>query len=206
LIANSAVVVSQWNTVANAPCTRWSYWRDRAAKALAIATGVITAFVTSYTARADTPNFPDFSAYTRANVDEYTVPVPNPGREPLGTVYFVANDGSITCDFVSAAGQCNFPATPAGPNGPNWIATDLGLKHTNGSIAPGNKIYGRRIKTLPPLHSITVNGVICGVNDAGTTACKDPQGRGFVLSPDDSGLLPYQCLGAKCAPAHLPSP
>ncbi|QCR71458.1 hypothetical protein FCV17_06315 [Mycobacterium avium subsp. hominissuis] len=32
---------------------------------------------------------------------------------------------------------------------------------------------------------------ICGVDNSGTTACKDPQGRGFVLSPHGSGWLPH---------------
>ncbi|MBZ4620668.1 hypothetical protein GBO18_12020, partial [Mycobacterium avium subsp. hominissuis] len=35
------------------------------------------------------------------------------------------------------------------------------------------------------------DGVVCGVDDSGTTACKDPQGRGFVLSPHGSGWLPH---------------
>jgi hypothetical protein len=29
------------------------------------------------------------------------------------------------------------------------------------------------------------------VDNAGTTACKDPQGRGFVLSPRGSAWLPH---------------
>lgn len=33
------------------------------------------------------------------------------------------------------------------------------------------------MKTLSPLHSITVGSAVCGVDDAGTTACKDSQGR-----------------------------
>ncbi|CAG6866798.1 hypothetical protein [Mycobacterium avium] len=41
------------------------------------------------------------------------------------------------------------------------------------------------------MHSITVDGVICGVDNSGTTACKDPQDRGFILSPHGSKWLPH---------------
>ncbi|MDR3663178.1 MAG: hypothetical protein P4L86_22810 [Mycobacterium sp.] len=47
------------------------------------------------------------------------------------------------------------------------------------------------LKTLPPFHALTVNGVICGVEDARTTACKDAQCRGFVLSPKGAIWLPH---------------
>jgi len=45
-------------------------------------------------------------------------------------------------------------------------------------------------KQLPAFHTIIVNGVTCGVDDKKMTACKDPQGRGFILSPAWSGWLP----------------
>ncbi|RIS84933.1 hypothetical protein D2E54_06285, partial [Mycobacteroides abscessus] len=51
-------------------------------------------------------------------------------------------------------------------------------------------VLGQQIKALPPFHSITVSDVTCGVDDKGTTACKDPQGRAFVLSPSWSGWIP----------------
>jgi len=43
---------------------------------------------------------------------------------------------------------------------------------------------------LSPFHTLTVFGVTCGVDDKKMTACKDPQGRGFVLSPSWSGWIP----------------
>ena len=166
-----------------------------AARTLAIATAVVGAFMASYPARADTPNFPDLSGYTPVDVRDYTIAVPNLGREPLATVYFLAiaitrddHNNAIaivmTCDFVSAAAQCTgFPDNPpVGPNPVNWIATDTGPKRANGAIASGNKLHGHSIKTLPALHSIAVDGVICGVDNDGITACKDSQARGFVLS------------------------
>ncbi|MBS9535178.1 hypothetical protein KIH27_16445 [Mycobacterium sp. M1] len=62
---------------------------------------------------------------------------------------------------------------------------------SGGSLGTSDTIHDQPIKTLPPFHSIALGGVICGVDDAGTTACKDPQGRGFVLSPKGSGWLPH---------------
>lgn len=70
----------------------------------------------------------------------------------------------------------------------NEIGTNSGLRQTNSpyTMDPNNPF-----KTLPPFHSITVNGVVCGVDDSRTTACKDPNGQGFVLSPNGSGWLPH---------------
>lgn len=166
------------------------------AKTLAVAVGIIGAAVTSAcAARADAPAFPDISGYTPVTVQDYTIGLPNTGRAPLDTVYFLTPDG-ITCDFFSGEAQCtgnNFPAIPpaAEAGSVNSIGTASGLGQTNDPIAANNQAYGRPLHTLPPMHSITVNGVVCGVDNAGTTACKDPQGRGFVLSSHGSGWLPH---------------
>jgi len=145
--------------------------------------------------------FPDMGAYTPANPTDYTIALPNPGREPVDEVYFLTPDG-ITCKFSTpAAAGCtgnNFPGIPPAPSDPaagkpgaDSIMTDDGLGTTNAIYSVNNTVQGHPIKTLPPLHSITVDGVICGVDDAGTTACKDPQGRAFVLSPHGSGWLAH---------------
>ncbi|RAV09475.1 hypothetical protein DQP57_15185 [Mycobacterium colombiense] len=68
----------------------------------------------------------------------------------------------------------------------NWIGTASRLQQIAPSGPPPNGV-----KTLPPSHSITVDGVICGVDNSGMTACKDPQGHGFVLSPHGSSWLPH---------------
>lgn len=164
-------------------------------KTLAVAAGIVSAVVTSCNARADTPAFPDIRGYSPVNVADYTIGLPNTGRAPLNTVYFLTPDG-ITCDFFSGEAQCtgnNFPAIPpaAGTGTVNAIGTTSGLAQSGDPIAANNQVYGHPLKTLPPLHSITVDGVICGVDNSGTTACKDPQGRGFVLSPHGSGWLPH---------------
>ncbi|ETB21372.1 hypothetical protein [Mycobacterium avium] len=170
------------------------------AKTLAGVAGLVGASLLSpCTADADPPNFPDLSGYTPANVKDYEISVPNPGRSPDATVYFLTPDG-IVCKFTLDQASCignNLPEIPpaasnpeAGMNGVNWIGTASGLNQTSGG-EPSRVINGQTIKTLPPSHSLTVNGFICGVDNSGTTACKDPQGRGFVLSPHGSGWLPH---------------
>jgi hypothetical protein len=157
------------------------------------------ALIGSCAAHADPLTFPDLSAYAPANVKDYEILVPNPGRQPDPTVYFLTPD-NIICKFTLDQASCsgnNLPSIPpaasnpeAGINGINWIGTTSGLNQTSGG-APSRVVNGQAIKSLPPSHSLTVNGFICGVDNSGTTACKDPQGRGFVLSPHGSGWLPH---------------
>jgi hypothetical protein len=167
----------------------------RIASLPAVAAGIISAIVTSCTAYADPLTFPDISGYPPVNVADYTIGLPNTGRTPLDTVYFLTPDG-ITCDFFSGEAQCtgnNFPALPpaGAPSNVNSVGTTSGLGQTNDPVARDGQVYGHPLTTLPPLHSITVNGVVCGVDNTGTTACKDSQGRGFVLSSHGSGWLPH---------------
>lgn len=158
-----------------------------------ITTAVVagTSVITACAVHADPPKFPDISGYAPVNVQDYTIALPNTGRAPLNVVYFMTPDG-ITCAFgnppsVGCTGD-NFPSVPhAGGGSANAISTGTGLGDTNAPIAA----QGQPIKTLPPNHSITVDGVSCGVNGSGMTACKDPQGRGFILSPQWSGWLPH---------------
>ncbi|MGJ6125535.1 hypothetical protein QN239_23465 [Mycolicibacterium sp. Y3] len=168
------------------------------AKALAVAAvtsgvAVLSAGISS----ANPPAFPDLSGYTPVDIADYRIDTTTPGHSSSGT-YFATPDGVI-CNFSSLQPQCrgnNFPAVPPAASDParglnraNWIGTVTGLKQTNEGT-PTNTFNGQAIKTLPPLHSITVGGAVCGVDDHGTTACKDSQGRGFILSPEWSGWLP----------------
>lgn len=158
-----------------------------------------TALLSACSAHADSPKFPDLSGYSAVNITDYDISIPNPGRPPDQTVYFLTPDG-IICDFTSDEALCrgnNLPGIKPAPSNPdagitgvNWIGTTTGQKQTNEG-EQSRVIQGQPIKTLPPFHSITVNGIICGVDNSGTTACKDPQGRGFVLSPHGSGWLPH---------------
>ncbi|WP_205878779.1 hypothetical protein [Mycobacterium camsae] len=144
--------------------------------------------------QADLPLFPDLSKYTAANPQDYEIPFATPGHPPVPMFYFRTPDG-ISCKFTSApaAAGCtgnNFPGIPPAAvdpsEGVNSIRTDVGLRRTSTPIAAAN---GPAFKTLPPFHTLTLEGVICGVDDAQTTACKDPHGRAFVLSPRGAGWL-----------------
>lgn len=74
----------------------------------------------------------------------------------------------------------------------NTISTDRGPSKTADRSCYDTATSGGSPtnKVLQPFHTLTVYGVTCGVDDKGTTASKDPQGRGFVLSPSWSGWLP----------------
>lgn len=144
--------------------------------------------------------FPDMSGYTAANPDDYAQALDNPGRpEKLIKYAFDTPDG-VRCSFGKPAsascGGNNLPAvSPAtcdsvqGIYRYNVMSTSRGLQQwPRGSSncsedSPPHKV-------LPPFHTLTVNGVVCGVDDKGMTACKDPQGQGFVLSPSWSGWIP----------------
>jgi|KBSSwiStaDraftv2_1062776.scaffolds.fasta_scaffold11275_4 hypothetical protein len=164
--------------------------------AAAITAGVAAFCATP--AHADPPRFPDLGGYMPVSAADYTIDTTSPGI-PSNSVVFLTPDG-IVCNFVIDQAQCtgnNFPAVPPvatdpakGLNGANWIGTSTGLKKTGNPTITGNTYRGEPIKTLPAFHSIAFNGMICGVDDARVTACKDSQGRGFILSPAWSGWLP----------------
>lgn len=152
-----------------------------------------TSFFTATFAHADAAMFPQIDNYATVDVADYSLNASTPGIT-IAQVFFKTPDG-IDCDFVTGQAQCtgnNFPgippATPTSKGTPriNWIGTTTGLQQTVPSTAPPTGV-----RPLPPQHSITVNGIICGVDNSGTTACKDPQGRGFVLSPQGSAWLPH---------------
>lgn len=136
----------------------------------------------------DTMRFPDLANYTPVDVAGFQVDASTPGHRATQVV-FLTPDG-ITCAFsVPAAAGCtgnNFPGVPPAAAGVNSIATNSALDTTNAPIA-----RTPALKTLPPLHTLTVNGVTCGVDDKRTTACKDSQGRGFVMSTKGTTWLPH---------------
>jgi hypothetical protein len=166
------------------------------ARHIAIATGAVCLLVVGCQteSHAGPPAFPDLGGYTPVNASDYTIALPNPGRAPVGQVFFLTPDG-IACGFSNpASAGCtgdNIPGVaPADKNPYTYVGTEGGIQPATSTPYENGTIQEHPLKTLPPLHSITVNGVICGADNAGTTACKDPQGRGFVLSPHGSGWLP----------------
>lgn len=153
-----------------------------------VAAGLLTVACCRPESRADATPFPDLDRYTPVAASDFEVDASSPGH-PARQVVFLTPDG-ITCAFSTppSAGCTgnNFPAVPAASRGVNSVSTDAGLDTTNAPIAGAASV-----KTLPAFHSITVDGVVCGVDDARTTACKDARGRGFVLSPKGSSWVPH---------------
>ena len=137
---------------------------------------------------ADATPFPDLSRYAPVSAADFEIDASSPGH-PARQVVFLTPDG-ITCAFTTppSAGCTgnNFPGLPPAAQGVNSIATDAALDTTNAPIS-----HASGLRTLPAGHSITVDGVTCGVDDARTTACKDSRGRGFVLSPKGSSWFPH---------------
>lgn len=144
--------------------------------------------------------FPDISSYAPVNPDDYIEQLDNPGRPNKLIKYsFSAPDG-IQCGFVqppgASCGGNNLPSIAPAICDPtqgiyryNLISTSQGVQQWprgGTDCSEGSPPH----KLLPPFHTLTVYGVTCGVDDKGTTACKDPQGRGFVLSPSWSGWIP----------------
>lgn len=145
---------------------------------------------------AEAARFPNMDNYAAANPDDYKTQYETPGRPGAKmTRYDFTTPDGIGCGFeqrpsASCAGN-NLPSIapvcdpPKRSYGGNEISTNTGLREV-GIPCDGNASG----KTLPPFHTLTVYGVTCGVDDKGTTACKDPQGRAFVLSPSWSGWIP----------------
>jgi hypothetical protein len=162
---------------------------------LALTTGVVAiALLSACTAHAkpEPGKFPDISGYTPVNVDDYRIDTTSPGFSS-NQVVFLTPDG-IPCTIASKGAGCtgdNLPGIqPADKNPYTYVDTASGIERTRSTPYVDNTLRDQKIKTLAPFHSITVDGVTCGVDDEKTTACKDPQGRGFVLSPTWSGWLP----------------
>jgi hypothetical protein len=144
--------------------------------------------------------FPDMSDYTPVRPDDYIEQLDNPGRpNKLVTYSFNTPDG-VECSFGQPAsascGGNDLPSIPPAVCDPkqgiyryNLISTSRGVQQWSrgGSNCSENPATH---KVLPPFHKLTMYGVTCGVDDKGTTACVDPQRRGFVLSPSWSGWLP----------------
>jgi hypothetical protein len=170
------------------------------AKTLTAAAGVLSTIVVGgCSAHADSPSFPDIASYPPVNAGDYVIIIDTPGISHTET-YFLTPDGIVCTVRPGSGAACagnNLPGippaspTPGGTPRVNLIGTDGPVQPSSGVLGTSDTVRGHPIKALPPMHSITANGVICGVDGSGTTACKDPQGRGFVLSPNGSGWLSH---------------
>jgi hypothetical protein len=155
---------------------------------------------TDTSGRGNAGKFPDMSSYSPASPDDYAQQLDNPGRPEKRTEYFFRTPDGVRCLFGQPPGAAcygnNLPGIPAAICDStqevfrqNSIGTSRGVQQSPLS-GPTCSVSASLDKVLPPFHTLTVYGVTCGVDDKGTTACKDPQGRGFVLSPSWSGWLP----------------
>ncbi|BDB45229.1 MULTISPECIES: hypothetical protein [Mycobacterium] len=147
---------------------------------------------------ADAARFPNMDSYTAANPDNYKTEYETPGRPGAKmTRYGFTTPDGIECGFEqSPSAGCtgiHFPSMPRALCDPSnqkfalyGISTNSGLQQYGDSKCDAPPAA----KVLPPFHTLTVYGVTCGVDDKGTTACKDPQGQAFVLSPTWSGWIP----------------
>jgi hypothetical protein len=149
---------------------------------------------------ANPGTFPDMTDYIPVNPDDYSWQTDNPGRPTKLTTYGFDTPDGIRCTFGqppgASCGGNNLPSIPAAICDPtqgiyryNLVSTSQGVQQWPRG-APNCADGPPPHNVLPPFHTLTVYGVTCGVDDKGTTACKDPPGRGFVLSPSWSGWLP----------------
>jgi hypothetical protein len=161
--------------------------------ASAVATGLISASACSTQSHAD-PVFPDLSSYASANSSDYAVAIPNfHPHDPTNSIYFLTPDG-IPCNFHSDSVECigNIPGVAGNDKNPyTSLSTASGIKAATSTPYSNGTVQGQPIRTLPPLQSIAVAGDLCGVDNAGSTACKDYQGRGFVISQQGTRWLPH---------------
>lgn len=157
-------------------------------------TALAIGLIGSCTANAEPPEFPDIKSYKPVDVQEYTISLPNTGSEPIDFVYFQTPDG-LLCSFLSGEAGCtgdNIPGVSAKDKNPYTdIGTDSGIKPMGSTPFINGRVQGHEVKVLPALHSITVDGSTCGVDDKGTTACRDSHQRGFVISPHGTAWFPH---------------
>jgi hypothetical protein len=136
------------------------------------------------------------SGYTPVNPDDYALHSATAGRPGavMTNYLFITPDGIKYGFDQPSAAACtgdNFPAvTPLECNPANrrYQVNAISTQRNIWQTSDGSCASAPDGKVLPPFHTLTVVGVICGVDDKKTTACKDPQGRGFVLSPSWSDI------------------
>lgn len=140
------------------------------------------------------PSFPDFGKYTPVNSADYAIELANTGGPSIPVVYFLTPDG-IPCTFTDGSAGCigdNLPGIQSKDKNPyTYVDTVSGIQRAGSTQFVNNSVHGTPIKQLPPMHSIAVGGVTCGVDGAGLTACKDSENEGFILSPSWSGWLKH---------------
>jgi hypothetical protein len=158
---------------------------------LAVWGGVVTSALG--VAHADPPSFPDLAALGTVNAADYAVQLPNSHpHDPSNAIYFVAE--GIPCNFHTGGVGCigAIPGVADGDRGSlTAVATDTGIRAVGSTPYAEASVEGLPIRSLPAGQSIFVSGTRCGVAAAGVLACKDFQGRGFVISAQSTAWLEH---------------
>ncbi len=158
---------------------------------IAVATTGLVAMSACTKSHAD-PVFPDPSGYPRVDVFDYGIPLPNPPHDPTNAIYFLTPEG-IPCNFHTGSVACigSIPGVPDNAKSPyTSVSTDSGIQAATSTPYSDGSIQGHPIKALPPQQALAAGGAFCGVDASGATACKDSQGRGFVISQQGTRWLP----------------
>ena len=138
---------------------------------------------------ASTPAFPDFGGYTPVDAKAYFQ-----SRPYFGGIMFSTPDG-LSCDH-NAMNSLNDPnvvsLTCTGPRpdqGPgNWKVRVTTDRAATVDRASNNPPEGGPYPLVPARHTITYEGIFCGVDADGTTACRIG-GHGFVLTATETKLF-----------------
>jgi hypothetical protein len=144
---------------------------------------------TAATAPAGATDFPDFDGFEAVDANQFYQ-----SRPYFGGVLFATPNG-MSCDNNAMNSlddpnavvlSCTGPRPDRGPG--NWkvrVATDKAATIEQGSSKPPE---GGPYKLLPARHTISYQGILCGVDDKGTTACRVGD-HGFILAPDKTTLF-----------------
>lgn len=134
--------------------------------------------------------FPHPSGYPRVNVFDYGIALPNPPHDPTNAIYFLTPEG-IPCNFHTGSVAC-IPGVPDNAKNPyTSVSTGSGIQAATSTPYSDGSIQGHPLKALPPQQALAAGGTFCGVDASGATACKDSQGRGFVISQQGTRWLPH---------------
>jgi hypothetical protein len=135
------------------------------------------------------PDFPDIGGFAAVDANAYFQT-----RPYFGGILFATPDG-LSCDHNAMNSlddpnvvvlSCTGPRQ--GKNPGNWkvrVATDKAATVEQASSKPPE---GGPYKLLPARHTIAYEGILCGVDGEGTTACRVGD-HGFVLTATKTTLF-----------------
>jgi hypothetical protein len=141
------------------------------------------------TTTAAAPDFPDLSGLAAVDATQYYQ-----SRPYFGGILFATPDG-MSCDNNAMNSlddtnvvvlSCTGPRPDRGPG--NWkvrVATNKAATIEQASNEPPE---GGPYKPLPAQHTIDYQGILCGVDGKGMTACRIGD-HGFVLTPTATNLF-----------------